>query len=272
MRFSLSEIMPAAGWSTFGGRKYWVIFKNSMQTALAHRFNTFTSLISEALVFVVMAYLWLSIYYQGNKIGDYTLKGLIIYYLLTRFISLTIKSGDTGRIVGDAIRNGEISQYLVKPLSFLGENFAANLGVIFYRVFIYAIVFLAIILFGFKTNFPAPAVFIYFFLSIAMAVAINFLIFYMVGISTFYFGFVQGFNFNASIIASLFSGNFIPLDILPPYLLSIANYLPFKFIAFIPVSIITGKISLDNAPIILLSGFAWVIILYLSSIILLIWP
>jgi ABC-2 type transport system permease protein len=101
-----------------------------------------------------------------------------------------------------------------------------------------------------------------------MAVAINFLIFYMVGISTFYFGFVIGFNFIVSTIASLFSGNFIPLDILPPYLLNIANYLPFKFIVFVPISIITGKISLDNAPIILLSGFAWTIMLYLSAVIL----
>lgn len=249
-------------------KKYWLIFKNSVQTALAYRFNTFASLISEGLVFAVMAYLWLSVYHQGNKIGDYTLKGLILYYLLTRFINLTIKSWDIGRIVGEVIRHGEISQYLVKPLSFIGENFVANLGAIFYRVFIYAIVFLAIILFGFKANFPTAAVFIYFSLSIAIAIVINFLIFYTVGISTFYFGFVMGFNFIVSTIASFLAGNFIPLDILPSYLLNIANYLPFKFIAFIPVSIITGKISLDNAPVILLSGFAWIIILYLFSVIL----
>lgn len=245
-------------------RKYWIVFTNSFQTSLAYRFNIFATFASEFFSLAVFSYLWMSIYSQGNKIGGYTLKGIIIYFLMTKFINLTIKSSDIAREIGDKIRNGEMSNYLVKPLGFFYDWFFGSLGKMIYRLIIYTLIVVAgFVLFDIKIHGYAEI--IYFILSLIIAYIINFLVFYIVGISTFYFGFIQGFNFLMMGIVSFFSGSLIPLDLLPRYLIKITDFLPFKFITFFPISIVTGKVIGDELFLNYLISISWIIILFIFS-------
>jgi len=231
---------------------------------MAYRFNAFVFLFSELLSLVVVIYLWLSIYKQGNTIAGYSLRALIIYYIFAKFITLTIKSLDQARIIGDQIRHGELNGNLLKPINYLFEKFFSSLGQISFRIIIYIIIALFVYLLGFDIFSSAPA-FIYFILSFILAIIINFLIYYIIGVSVFYFGYIVGFNFIMMGIISFFSGNLIPLDILPSWLYGFARYLPFQYIDFIPISIATGRLPIENISRILFIGLIWAVILYIFS-------
>jgi len=243
-------------------KKYWFIFINSIQTSFAYRFNVFATLFAELVSLAVFAYLWVSIYRQGQTLGDYSLNNLILYYVLTKFIILTIKYYEVGRNVGEAIREGDINTFLVMPLSFQGEFFFNYLGNVFYRSFVYLLIF--IFLFSLTPlNFDIHyLVVLKMFLGLAMAVLINFQFFYMVGVSTFYFGFVIGFNFIMQGITAFFAGAIIPVDLFPTWLQVINNLLPFKFITYFPVAIALNKIDGQELYFQFLVGFCWLIILF----------
>lgn len=248
-------------------KKYYLIFKNSLQSGLAYRMNTFAYFFSEAFSLLVMIYLWLSIYSQGNKIGSYTFRGLIIYYILTNLISLSLNAQDIARIIGEEIRLGEFVNYLLKPINFQLDKFFYNLGAIAYNFSVYFIIFfIAFVLFFNLTDLNYLLVF-YFLIFTIMAVVINFLIYYIIGISTFYLGFIMGVNFIISNIIFFLSGNLVPLDLLPSAVLKIVNWLPFKYLAFIPISIITGRIATGNLLSLFVGGLLWIAILYLISLI-----
>lgn len=240
--------------------KYWIIFKNSFQTNLVYRTDTFLMLFFEAFSLLFLVYLWLSIYNQGNQVGDYSLHGLIFYYVFMNFISASIGAWSVGDRMGGIIGGGDISNYLVKPLSLMADMFFDNLGGIAQRLLIHSSLALGIILI-FKPF--ADSNLFYFAISLVIAVIINFLIFYIIGLTTFYFG----VNFGVSLLVfnaiQFFSGSLVPLDIFPKALLDISNYLPFKFLAFIPVSLLNGKIGWSN--IYFLEGAVWISVLLLFA-------
>jgi ABC-type uncharacterized transport system permease subunit len=109
-------------------KKYLTVFKNSLQVNLAYRFDVFAAFFSEFLSLTVLIYLWISIYHQGNQIGGYSLDALIGYFILSKFITIVVDSVDMAWLIGDTIREGEILNYLTKPINFLYKNFFHYLG------------------------------------------------------------------------------------------------------------------------------------------------
>lgn len=246
-------------------KKYLAIFNNSFQTSLAFRFNFFAMFFSEGLSLLVMIYLWFSIYSQGNLIGGFSFKELIAYYILTKALYLSLSAQDIGWVVGDIINLGQINSYFVKPINFIGYNLASNLAVVFYRSIIYLpIGLLAIYIFSIDI-FDSYYTLMFFIIFILIAYIINFLFFYIIGILTFFLGYVQGLNMTMQVVSSFFSGKIAPVSLFPLGLFLLANFLPFKFIVYVPVSILTGKILFQDIPILLLIGCIWILVLYLLA-------
>jgi len=255
-----NDIMSAKGGSTWGGKKYWVIFKNRLQASFAYRINYLASFFAEGLSLVIMLYLWISIYHQGNKIGEYSLGSLIIYFIFTKYLNLTVRSYDVARYVGEMVRLGNFNNYLLKPLSFFGHTLSYHLGIVVNNLLIFTIIFYPI-LFWMDLNVTLLT-FIYFIFSIILAFFINFLFFYSIGLSGLYFGYIAGFNFLMMGVNSFFSGSLIPIDLFPKYIININNFLPFKYIVYVPISIITNKFSQSEILINLLFALIWSIILW----------
>lgn len=241
-------------------KKYWIIFKNKLQESFAYRINFLASFFAEGLSLVIMLYLWLSIYHQGNQVGSYSLSGLIIYFIISKYINLTVKSYDAARYVGEMIRLGDFNNYLLKPLSFFGHTISYHLGIVINNFFIFSILFSPILIW---VNFHAtPLIFFYFIISLILAFLVNFLFYYSIGVSSMYFGYIAGFNFLMMGINSFFSGSLLPVDLFPKYITVINNFLPFKYIVYVPIAIITNKFSQTEILVNLFSGLAWSMILW----------
>jgi ABC-2 type transport system permease protein len=245
-------------------RKYWLTYTGGIQEGLVYRFNSVSMIFAEGISMTVIFYLWFSISRSGNTIGGYSFKSIIIYFIFTKFISIIITSTDTGRTVGDYIRNGFLNQYLVKPINFMFEIFCYNLGQATFSLFINLFLFLLVFSFiGFNSlNLSVLSVLV-FFIFLLLGMAINYFTFFIVGAMTFYMDFVMGLNFTVYMIVLFVSGGILPLNLISGKIFYFLNLLPFKFIYFVPISYISGKYSVtfyDFAYAIL-----WAVILYLLA-------
>ena len=98
--------------------------------------------------------------------------------------------------------------------------------------------------------------------AILLGAVIQFSIAYCFGMLTFWFLEIQGFVILSMAIEMVLGGQIFPLDLLPPWLLRIAEYLPFYYQMYFPAAIFTGRI---NDPALALGGLGiglcWVLAL-----------
>lgn len=223
--------------------KYLAVFKNSFQNTLIYRFNFFAGLISQFFTLGIFLYLWLSIYRRGGKIGSYSLVQLIVYYVASSFLSMAVKGIDVAKNIGESIRQGTITNLLLRPISHFKFQFFYTVASLIYQVLLSLALFvsLGILLVKYFNFYPSVEHLFYFILSAILGFLLNFLIFYIIGISTFWLGFIMGFNYIAQVIISFLDGSFIPLDLFPDFLAQINSFLPFKYIVYVPVSIFVGR-------------------------------
>jgi ABC-2 type transport system permease protein len=66
-----------------------------------------------------------------------------------------------------------------------------------------------------------------------------------------------------SAVAVMFSGQFVPLQVMPPLVQTIAGYLPFRFFVYFPIQIILGKVPMDEYGRTLAVGLVWLLLAYL---------
>jgi len=213
----------ARGWSVLGGKKYWIICQNGMQKIMVYRLNFFAWFVVEGLSFLVMAYLWLSIYKQGNQIGTYSLVGLLSYFAITRVIGMAVMTGDMVRQINDDISQGRLINFLLKPVSYCGKMFSQNLGEIFVAsIYTLPVALPLIYFFRDELAFTLPRIGL-FIISIAIAASVDFFFYYLLGMLTFFMENIFGVIFFAWMAANIFSGRTVPIDLLPAYLHYISN-------------------------------------------------
>jgi ABC-2 type transport system permease protein len=64
-------------------------------------------------------------------------------------------------------------------------------------------------------------------------------------------------------LSMLFSGQFVPLTLLPPLVQRVAGFLPFQFFIYFPVQIILGQLTPEQMLRTFGLGLAWLVIAYL---------
>ncbi|MFH1183101.1 MAG: ABC-2 family transporter protein [Candidatus Moraniibacteriota bacterium] len=246
-------------------KKYLLIVKNNFQSNLVYRFGTYAIFVGETLVFVFFFYLWSSIYSSGQNIGSYSLKEMISYYLILNFLFLTTKNNGVSWTVGDEIRYGELSNNLLKPFSYFGYTLSWAIGRLFYSFSVYSIIYILLfIILRNYINFPEEVFTVFMFFLLAMlGFFINFLITYIIGLTAFWLGMIMGLSFAAMSTIAFLEGGFVPLDLLPDFVNKINNFLPFKYVVFIPISLFTNRISF-SWELVAVPVF-WIIFLYILA-------
>ena len=64
-------------------------------------------------------------------------------------------------------------------------------------------------------------------------------------------------------LSMLFSGQFVPLALLPPLVQRVAGFLPFQFYIYLPVQIILGRLPPEGMLRLYGLGVAWLAFAYL---------
>lgn len=242
-------------------KKYWVLFKVQWQAMLAYRAQVVLWFLISAAQTAFLLYLWIAVYSNGGKIGDYSFNELLTYYILQLFITEIVATYISWDMI-EEIKYGNFTQYLLKPMSYFKWQAVLNFSSKS-RELVFVIFGLGIIGFAFAGYTVGPSSLTAFFhvaILTMLATFIAFVLEFFVGIGAFWLTNVMSFRFLIYTLGRLFSGALIPLELLPKSLFQISQFLPFPFFSYIPAQVYLGRI--DNVWPFYFTGIAWFVVIY----------
>lgn len=246
-------------------RKYILFFKNAISESLVYRTNVFLIFISQFVSTVALIIFWSAIYSEGGKIGNYELNDLIQYFIFVGLIGFAIQGVDISWRVSEEIRLGNVTNYILKPVSYYKSILSITFGKSVLNMIIITLVIVPILFFS--GYFSGLVWGLEKIIIISISLAISFLLFatysFIVGLYTFWSGDSRGFNYVGKLVMLFFSGSIIPLNLLPGYIMRMSEWLPFKNIAWIPVSLLTGRIEAHF--MVLFPGMIWTVVLFILT-------
>lgn len=251
-------------------RTYAECFKLGMQSAMEYRVDFFIQLISGALPIVIQCYLWTAIFRNSSSttVFDYTYPQMIAYSILSILTSRVVAAGFENEISAD-VKEGSLSRFLVQPFSYFYFRVFKFLGDKFIRIAVLvAINAIVVAVLHFTLDFELrwQAV-IGYFVVMPLSLLMNFSIFYCLSSISFWVIESWGIFATFSLLAGIASGSLFPIDVFGASVQRVLEWLPFQYIIYFPVNILSGKVS--GADV--LSGMGiqviWIVVfLYLSKL------
>jgi ABC-2 type transport system permease protein len=248
-------------------KKYWHAINIGIQNNLTYRFNFLARTVFGLIPLVAILYVWRTIY-AGNggegKVGTYSLAQMVSYYLLVTVVdALTAVNEDDWQIATD-IKDGNISQFLLKPIDYLWYRLCLFLSGRITYVAVAAIP-LALFIAYLHEYFVLPPswfAFGWFVISTVLTALLQFFMSYAMAMLAFWVLEVSTFIFILYAFEYLASGHLFPLDILPTGLQQALQLTPFPYQLYFPVSIYMGKITGADLARGLIIQAGWVLATY----------
>lgn len=246
-------------------KKYITLARAELLDAINNRGEVFLYVLLETAPLFIMSSLWISNQTGVVSLG-YSSAQLVTYYLIMLIISrMTGFYFDEGMQI--EIRDGSFSKFLVKPLAIPFAFIPQNIGgkIIHVGIMLSAIILVFSMFLGNYLIWPSFINLVLFVISVMAAYLIQYSLSVLVTAVAFYMeqsSAVIHLKWMFDVVAG---GYMIPVDVYPIWLQSIINLLPFKYIYFVPASIVLSKFSFTQSLIQIGVGYIWVIILLFTS-------
>lgn len=248
-------------------KKYWHVIGIGVQNNLTYRFNFLARTLFGFIPLTAILLLWRNIYAgkgEGATVTTYTLVEMTSYYLVVTVVdALTAVNEDDWQIAAD-IKDGNISQFLLKPVDYLWFRFCLFLaGRATYLAV--ACIPIALVIFFLRDSFVLPAngtTFAIFLVSVALTALLQFFLSYTMAMLAFWLMEISTFVFILYAFEYIASGHMFPLDILPPLVKQLLFFTPFPYQLYLPVGIYLGKVSGPDLVIGLAMQAGWVVVAY----------
>ncbi len=245
--------------------KYLSSFKLALKQEFVYKLNFVLGRFRNIIHILVFFFLWSSVFDTtvGNHFG-YTKSAMLTYaflLILFRSITLSSKSGDIAGIIS----NGDLSNYLLKPISFfkywLMRDFASKALHVIFSIF--EIIILFIVLrpdIYLQTNPVNLLIFVY------LCITAIFIFFNLLILTSFVPFWLPELGWGAqflivAIIVEFFSGAVFPLDIFPKIFFEILKFTPFPYLVYVPIKVYLGGSEINLIQSALISTL-WVFILF----------
>jgi ABC-2 type transport system permease protein len=238
------------------------IYRRLWQVNWAEQWQYRANLLMYLLYWLVSPVVYLSVWTTvANTQGD--VKGLtandFVTYYMTLLIVDTLTSDITIHILAYKIQDGTLAGELLKPVHpILTNTLMYNLAFKALTLIVLIPVWLVLALlvrpdFSGVTSgsllLAVPAVVIGFGISFLLGATITCIAFWttrVYSLGEFYWA-----------VALLFSGQFVPLDLMPPIIQGAAQYLPFQLFKYFPIQLILNKLPPEAIPRDFAMGFIW---------------
>jgi ABC-2 type transport system permease protein len=232
-------------------RLYLEVARRSFARHLTYRAATLAGLFTNT-VFGVMISAVYTAFFRGREesaVAGFTLTDALSYVWLGQSLISVIAIWGTWEIAA-SIRSGDIVTDLTKPMSYYGYWLSHDLG----RAACHALTrLLPTFLIGWLLFDLAPAAsagaWIGFALCTGLAVTVSFGWRFLLNLSAFWLLDIKGAHLIALGLVEFFSGFLVPLAFFPPWLLAIAEVLPFRAIMMAPVEVYLGQRGILSAAL-----------------------
>ncbi len=228
-----------------------ILFTKAMfQIAVEYRLGIITWAINGTIGPLFAMSIWLIV----GQFGTLPLSSgeIITYYVLTIFVTRATQSWTIDDIGYEIVR-GDFSVKLLKPYSYLVEDFGHDMGIRIMRFITLTPMFaiLAVLLWRYVNVRIDVANTPLFILALGLGLGLRFVIENLLVSFIFWTEDMHSINMSHELLRDFFSGNFIPIFFAPLFLKNLMLVLPFRYYVSFPIEVIMGKLSPDQ----LLSGF-----------------
>lgn len=241
--------------------RYVKIFLLHLQESFGQRSVSLVWLLLSIITPLLMILFW-----RGAKqINDWSPSLITSYYLLAVIMSAFLMTHIENDVARLDIQEGNLSQYLLRPFSYLLFWFFTAIS---YRVIqgIFGIIVVLFLILFFPNSFIVTTNPFIFAGSICIAVCAFLLSFYfkmIIGILAFWIIEIYGLFEIIEVILTIFAGYLMPIALLPNWLAHTAYMLPFSYMIYFPIIAFEGKLSGIELFKVLSVQTIWILIFYL---------
>jgi len=224
-------------------KKYLEIAKISFKTQITWRFDVIMNVLFTVSKMLFAYILWGAIFSKNETVAGFTFPMMLSYYILSSFLSQIEMSGGVSSEIGDHIKGGTFSKYMVVPVNTRGYFVAHTFGsMAFYLIFnLVAIITWVLI---FRIDFIITSNIVIILASICMIIiGLLFMIQlnYFLGIPAFLFQDIWIFLMIKNNIVAFITGTLIPLTLLPQSIIWFMRFFPFYYVTYLPSMLLIGK-------------------------------
>lgn len=242
--------------------KYLRTFFIALEAEFASRVNILGWFLVGLIPIIVLIFVWLAIIGDKPSINGFTKGDFIVYYLFLQ-LSWYIVGGGFGYNVGDAIKKGQINTTLLKPYNVVFSHYIQEQAWKLLSLFI-ALPISATMLFLFRDSIHI-SLSLQQGLFLAVSLIFGGILFALLealsGLTAFWLTEIRPVTRLKETVISLFGGMLIPITLMPHTLFNLANILPFKYMFYVPISILLGKSANPLLDVVIQIGY--IILFYL---------
>lgn len=216
-------------------RKYSTIYKSGIINLFTYRLDYLTGYLSQFIVFFVQITLWSAVSASSDE-AIMTQLQVISYFSASLLINLLTPT--TSDLAG-LIKSGDLSLHIVRPYNVI-LNELTNIVSGKTAEIVKNIPFFIFILFIYSgsLNFSEANIMVLVFIPLGLIIAYLFSL--MFNLLSFWFVDIGGFTHFLNTFQGLVNGRMIPYQFMPSIFLVVLNWLPFQFIVYYPIALLTG--------------------------------
>ena len=197
---------------------YAAVAGRSFQRYATYRAATLAGVFTNTVFGVIICYTYIALWQQRPTLGGYDVSDALTYAWLGQSLVVTVAIFGMGfqDEFADRVRKGDIAVDLYRPVSLQLWWLASDLGRASFQVAARGIPPTLIGAVLFDLRFPAdPLVWIWFVVSVGLAVVVCFGYRYLVGLSAFWLVDSRGLEYLVGVAALFLSGMVLPLVVFP---------------------------------------------------------
>jgi len=200
------------------GAKYYASFIVGVANSMEYRFDFFMNLLSTIFPIIMQVFLW-NVMFSGagtDRMYGYTFSQMILYVVMAGAVSKFTSTG-VENAVNDDIHSGGLAKFVVKPVNYIFFRLTGAIGQKFSAmVTMLGLTAASLFVLRFIVNFSIkPESVILFIFSLALAVILNFYIFFCISMIAFWLTlFVGTYVFMTGIWMLLSGVNDVPRTVI----------------------------------------------------------
>jgi len=241
-------------------RKFVAFLSIYWQETLAYRAATVIWILADTQTALIMPMVWLAAFGGNDHIFGMTPNVLVTYYLITLFLGQFIVCHLLWDIAWD-IREGMLTTQMLRPFSVFWMNVARNLAWRTVKI-VFFFPFLVIFLLAYGSYLGGVPLHITpeFVLTVLLGHTLSFLVANAIALLSLWTTEFQSVFSLYYFPESILSGRLVPLDSLPPWIVTIGNFLPFQFTVSVPANALLGKLSQFELRQAVCFQIAWIVV------------
>lgn len=242
--------------------RYYRILMLYFNQVFQYRARAFVYFLMSLVNPFILIFFWKSVSASQSIAFGIKISDINSYYLLLIIATGLLIAHIEEEVGVEDIKEGQLSQFLLKPFSYFVGKFMLELTFRLMRsIFSIVAVIIMILGFGIAIQFTHDPAIIFFSLIIALLAFILSFVFKMtIALIAFWIDEIHGIFEIIEVALIVLAGNIMPIAFFPGLLKPIALSLPFSYMVYFPVIAIQGKLNVPELFQVVGIQIVWIIV------------